>query len=64
MGKIQAVVLGYGNRGASYSDYAVKHPDGLEIVAVADPTARPRKFRSTPLETPSQAATAAAMWAL
>ena len=37
MGKIQAVVLGYGNRGASYSDYAVKHPDELEIVAVADP---------------------------
>ena len=39
MGKIQAVVLGYGNRGASYSDYAVKHPDDLEIVAVADPIA-------------------------
>ena len=39
MGKIQAVVLGYGNRGASYSDYAVKHPDELEIVAVADPIA-------------------------
>ena len=39
MGKIQAVVLGYGNRGASYSDYAVKYPDELEIVAVADPIA-------------------------
>ena len=44
MYKVQAVVLGYGNRGASYSDYSVKHPDELEIVAVADPIANRREY--------------------
>lgn len=44
MRKIQAVVLGYGNRGASYSDYSVKYPDELEIVAVADPIENRREY--------------------
>lgn len=37
MEKITAVVLGYGNRGSIYSDYALTHPEQLQIVAVADP---------------------------
>ena len=43
MSKIRAVVLGYGNRGARYSDYSVKHPEELEIVAVAEPVANRRE---------------------
>lgn len=36
MKKLTAVVLGYGARGSAYSQYAVDHPDELQIVAVAD----------------------------
>ena len=36
MKKLTAVVLGYGARGSAYSQYAVDHPDQLQIVAVAD----------------------------
>ena len=35
--KIKALVLGAGYRGRAYADYAVAHPDQLEIVGVADP---------------------------
>lgn len=44
MRKIQAVVLGYGNRGAAYSSYAAEHPEELEIVAVADPIENRRAY--------------------
>ena len=44
MSKLQAIVIGYGCRGASYSDYSVKHPDELEIVAVADPITNRREY--------------------
>ncbi len=37
MKKIKAVVLGAGYRGRAYADYAIEHPDQLEIVGVADP---------------------------
>ena len=36
MRRLSAVVIGYGNRGATYAGYAAKHPEELEIVAVAD----------------------------
>jgi predicted dehydrogenase len=35
--KMKVVVVGYGDRGSVYADYAVKCPDELEIVAVVDP---------------------------
>ena len=38
--KLTAIVIGYGNRGATYAGYAVKHPEELEIVAVADQIGR------------------------
>ncbi len=34
--KVKAVVIGYGNRGAIYANYAFKYPSELEIVAVVD----------------------------
>lgn len=37
MKKITTVVVGYGDRGSIYADYADKNPDELEIVAVVDP---------------------------
>ena len=36
MKKIKAAVLGCGDRGCIYADYALRNPDELEIVAVAD----------------------------
>lgn len=36
MKKIQAVILGYGDRASRYASYAIEHPDQLEIVAVID----------------------------
>lgn len=43
MKKLTAVVLGYGMRGSTYAKYAVKNPDQLEIVAVAEPVENKRK---------------------
>jgi len=37
MKKLSAIVIGYGNRGATYCKYAEENPDKLEIVAVAEP---------------------------
>lgn len=42
--KIRAVVIGYGNRGAAYSSYSAKHPEELEITAVADPIENRREY--------------------
>ena len=36
MKKLKAIVLGYGQRGERYCDYAVEKPNELEIVAVAE----------------------------
>jgi predicted dehydrogenase len=37
MKKLKAVILGAGYRGRAYADYALAHPDQLEIIGVADP---------------------------
>ena len=37
MKRLRAIVLGAGYRGRAYAEYAVEHPDQLEIVGVADP---------------------------
>ena len=37
MKKLKAVILGAGYRGRAYAEYALAHPDQLEIVGVADP---------------------------
>lgn len=37
MKKMTAVIIGYGGRGATYANYAIKFPEKLEIVAVAEP---------------------------
>lgn len=37
MKKLKAVILGAGYRGRAYAEYAIAHPDQLEIVGVADP---------------------------
>ncbi len=44
MKKLTAIVIGYGNRGATYAGYAVKHPEELEIVAVADRISNRREY--------------------
>lgn len=44
MKKVKAVVLGYGNRGATYAKYAVDHPELLEIVAVAEVIENRREY--------------------
>lgn len=44
MKQMQAVVIGYGSRGAAYSAYAAKHPEELQIVAVADPIPNRREY--------------------
>lgn len=43
MNKVTAVVFGYGSRGHGYSKYALKHPEELEIVAVAEPVEAKRE---------------------
>ena len=52
--KVRAIVIGYGSRGATYSVYAARHPEELEIVAVADPIENRRehaaKLHSIPAE--------------
>ena len=35
--KVSAIVIGCGQRGTGYSNYAKQFPDLLQIVAVADP---------------------------
>ena len=49
MGAIKAIVIGAGNRGANaYPPYALRHPDELEIVGVAEPDAvRREQFKRT-----------------
>lgn len=37
MRKLKAIILGAGYRGRAYAEYALAHPDQLEIVGVADP---------------------------
>lgn len=37
MKKMSAIVVGFGARGARYAEYSMKHPEELEILAVADP---------------------------
>ena len=37
MKKLTAIVVGYGSRGSAYASFAMKNPDQLQIVAVADP---------------------------
>ena len=43
MKKVTAIVLGYGSRGHGYAKYALKHPEELEIVAVAEPVEAKRE---------------------
>ncbi len=43
MQPITAIVLGAGSRGVNYSDYALKWPEELKIVAVAEPRADRRE---------------------
>ena len=43
MKKLKAALLGAGNRGTIYCDYALRKPEELEIVAVIDTNA----FRAT-----------------
>ena len=35
--KIKAIVVGYGDRGSVYSNYAITNPDKFEVVGVVDP---------------------------
>ena len=35
--QVKAVVVGYGDRGSIYADYAARFPDELKIEAVVDP---------------------------
>lgn len=39
---VRAILIGAGHRGTIYADYALKHPDELKIVAVADTNANRR----------------------
>ena len=43
MKKVTAIIFGYGSRGNSYAQYAIDHPEELEIVAVADPVEAKRE---------------------
>lgn len=44
MKKVTAIVVGYGNRGATYASYAAAHPQELEIVAIADALENRRRY--------------------
>ncbi len=44
MKKIKAILIGAGLRGQTYTDYALDHPDQLEIVAVAEPIEDRRNY--------------------
>lgn len=41
---ISAIILGLGDRGKTYSTYAVTHPEKLIIIAVADPDEHKRNY--------------------
>lgn len=43
MKKLRAAIMGFGSRGKSYAEYALKHPEELEIVAVAEPVEAKRE---------------------
>ena len=44
MKKITAILIGAGARGKIYAQYAVDHPEELEIVAVAEPDPAKRNW--------------------
>lgn len=54
MKKLTAIVLGYGNRGATYASYALDHPEQLEIVAVADPAEKRREYAKNAHKLPDE----------
>ena len=39
---VTAIVMGAGNRGTAYGRYALKHPDQLDIIGVAEPLSKRR----------------------
>ncbi|HMO31931.1 MAG TPA: Gfo/Idh/MocA family oxidoreductase [Lacibacter sp.] len=43
---VTAILIGAGHRGMIYADYALKNPDELNIVAVAEPNAK-RRYRAS-----------------
>lgn len=43
MGNLKLALIGAGGRGNAYSEYALMHPEEVEIVAVADPVEERRK---------------------
>ncbi|GGH31618.1 Gfo/Idh/MocA family protein [Paenibacillus segetis] len=47
MKKVTVALIGAGLRGINYSEYAIQHPDELQVVAVAEPNAERRnKFKA------------------
>ena len=52
---LNAVVIGGGNRGFVYGNFALKHPQELQIVAVAEPQADRRQQFSTLHDLPPEA---------
>ena len=50
---IKAVIVGAGNRGTGYSNYALSHPEALQIIGVVDPSALRRKVASEKFKIPS-----------
>jgi predicted dehydrogenase len=47
MKKVTVALIGAGLRGINYSEYAIQHPDELQVVAVAEPNAKRRnKFKA------------------
>lgn len=47
MKKMKIIVIGAGNRGRAYTQYALKYPEQLEVVAVAEPMERARESFKT-----------------
>ena len=46
---VKVLILGYGIRGRAYAQYAVDHPDELQIVGAADPLAEPPPGATYPM---------------
>lgn len=47
MKKVTVALIGAGLRGINYSEYAIQHPNELQVVAVAEPNAKRRnKFKA------------------
>ena len=45
MNKVKAIIMGFGDRGQVYAEYAKKAPERFEIVGVVDPdTVRVERF--------------------